>query len=197
LGSDTHLNLSASNTRQSRRDQTEIYQQHSTAPNAYSCQTGIRELFVPEHLAPYVSRSPRDTLAKDLKPVMFFIHGGGYATGTGSDPTYDGGTVVSRGDVVAVGINYRLISFSFLALDDGITNGNYGFSDAITALDWVRDNIRDFGGDSDRITTFGQSSSAATVRVVLASPKAIGKFVAAIPQSNLEIWDILTLSNDY
>jgi carboxylesterase type B len=49
---------------------------------------------------PYIPRSPRDALAKDLKPVMFFIHGGGYATSTGSDPTYDGGTIVSRGDVV-------------------------------------------------------------------------------------------------
>jgi carboxylesterase type B len=109
-------------------------------------------------------------LAKDLKPVMFFIHGGCYATG--NDPTYDGGIVVSRGDVVVVAINYPLISFDFLALDDGITN-------------WVQDNIRDFGGDLDRITIFGQSSGAATVRAMLASPKAIGKFVAAIPQNNL------------
>jgi carboxylesterase type B len=116
---------------------------------------------------------------------MFWIHGGAFTSGTGNDPTFDGGNIVSRGDVVMVAINYRLSTLGFLALDDGVTKGNFGFADQINALDWVRKNIRDFGGDPARITIFGQSAGAASVRAMLASPKSIGKFTGAIPQSNL------------
>ncbi|KAG9234531.1 cholinesterase [Amylocarpus encephaloides] len=123
--------------------------------------------------------------AKDLKPVMLWIHGGGYTGGTANDPTFDGGNMASRGDVVMVACNYRLGVMGFLALDDGVTKGNYGLGDAINALDWVRNHIHDFGGDPNRITVFGQSAGAASVRAILASPKARGKFKAAIPMSNL------------
>lgn len=123
--------------------------------------------------------------SKDLKPVMLWIHGGGYTSGTANDPTFDGGNVASRGNVVMVACNYRLGVMGFLALDDGTTKGNYGLGDAINALDWVRKNIRNFGGDPERITVFGQSAGAASVRAILASPKAKGKFKAAIPMSNL------------
>ncbi|TKA82943.1 hypothetical protein B0A55_01301 [Friedmanniomyces simplex] len=123
--------------------------------------------------------------AEKPKPVMFWIHGGAFTGGTGSDPTFDGGSLVSRGDVVVVTTNYRLGTLGFLALDDGVTNGNYGFADQITALKWVQANIKSFGGDPDRITILGQSAGAASVRALLASPKAIGKYAAAIPQSNL------------
>ncbi|OCL13561.1 cholinesterase [Glonium stellatum] len=120
-----------------------------------------------------------------LRAVMFWIHGGAFTGGTGADPTFDGGNMGSRGDVVMVTINYRLSTLGFLALNDGKTNGNYGLGDIITALDWVRAHIADFGGDPDRITIFGQSAGAASVRALLASPKAIGKYAAAIPMSNL------------
>jgi carboxylesterase type B len=116
---------------------------------------------------------------------MLWIHGGGYTSGTANDPTFDGGNMASRGDVVVVACNYRLGVFGFLALDDGVSNGNYGLGDAITALDWIAKNIQDFGGDPDRVTIFGQSAGAASVRAILASPKAKGKFKAAIPMSNL------------
>lgn len=116
---------------------------------------------------------------------MFWIHGGAFTGGTGSDPTFDGGSFASRGDVVVVAINYRLGSLGFLALDDGVTKGNYGLADQITALEWVKANIQDFGGDPDRITIFGQSAGAASVRALIGSPKAAGKFASAIPQSNL------------
>lgn len=116
---------------------------------------------------------------------MFWIHGGAFTGGTGSDPTFDGGSLASRGDVVVVTINYRLTTLGFLALKDGVTNGNFGIADQITALDWVIENIRDFGGDPDRITIFGQSAGAGSVRALMASPQAHGKFAAAIPQSNL------------
>lgn len=133
---------------------------------------------------PYLPAS-NSTSSDKLKPVMFWIHGGAFTGGTGSDPTFDGGALTSRGDVVLITINYRLGTLGFLALEDGVTNGNFGLADQITALDWVHDHIRDFGGDPDRITIFGQSAGAASVRALLASPKAIGKYAAAIPQSNL------------
>ncbi|KAH8703382.1 carboxylesterase from carbohydrate esterase [Talaromyces proteolyticus] len=120
----------------------------------------------------------------NLKPVLFFIHGGGFVSGSGADPEYDGGNMASRGDVVVVSINYRLGIFGFLALDDGITNGNFGIADQITALDWVRANIAAFGGDANLITLIGQSAGAASVRQLLTSPPAVGKFTGAIVQSD-------------
>ncbi|KAI0356107.1 carboxylesterase from carbohydrate esterase [Trametes cingulata] len=120
-----------------------------------------------------------------LKAVMFWIHGGAFTGGTGSDPTFDGGSLASRGDVVVVTINYRLSTLGFLALADGKTNGNFGLADQVAALDWVRAHIAAFGGDKDRITIFGQSAGAASVRALMGSPKAIGKYAAALPMSNL------------
>jgi hypothetical protein len=67
---------------------------------------------------------------------MFWIYGGGYTSGANLDPTFDAGNIVSKGDVVLFAINYRLAAFGFLALNDGITNGNYGIGDTINALDW-------------------------------------------------------------
>ncbi|KAI1115119.1 cholinesterase, partial [Nemania sp. NC0429] len=122
---------------------------------------------------------------RSLKPVMFWIHGGAFSGGTANDKDFDGGNLASRSDVVVVAINYRLGAFGFLALDDGVTDGNFGLADQITALDWVRKNIHKFGGDPNRITIFGQSAGAASVRAMIASPKAVGKFAAAIPLSNL------------
>ncbi|CAK7232949.1 hypothetical protein SCUCBS95973_008430 [Sporothrix curviconia] len=122
-----------------------------------------------------------------LRPVMFWMHGGGLTGGAGSDPTYDGGNLASRGDVVVVTINYRLSTLGYLALDSehGGLNGNYGLGDQILALDWVRDNIASFGGDPERITISGQSAGAGSVRAMMASPLALGKFAAALPMSNL------------
>ncbi|KAH8102123.1 carboxylesterase from carbohydrate esterase [Cristinia sonorae] len=122
---------------------------------------------------------------KSLKAVMLWIHGGAFTGGEASDSLFDGGNMASRGDVVIVGINYRLSTLGFLALNDGKTKGNFGIGDQITALDWVRQHITAFGGDPDRITVFGQSAGAASVRALMGSPKAIGKFAAAIQMSNL------------
>ncbi|TDZ37042.1 Cholinesterase 1 [Colletotrichum spinosum] len=116
---------------------------------------------------------------------MLWIHGGAFTGGFGSDPLFDGGNLASRGDVVVVTINYRLGTLGFLALDDDVTNGNFGIADQIVALDWVLDHIRDFGGDPARITIFGQSAGGAAIRALMASPKARGKFAGAIPMSSL------------
>ena len=120
-----------------------------------------------------------------LKPVMFQIHGGAFTGGTGADPTLAGVGLASRGDVVVVTINYRLQTLGFLALDDGSTNGNYGLADQITALQWVQKYIKSFGGDPTRVTIFGQSAGAGSVRALLGSPPAIGLYAAAIMESNL------------
>ncbi|KAK8090143.1 hypothetical protein PG997_005104 [Apiospora hydei] len=132
----------------------------------------------------FLPKSRPESLKSGLRPVMFWIHGGALAGGTANEAIFDGGNLASRGDVVVVAINYRLGTLGFLALDDGKTKGNFGLADQVTALDWVRANIRDFGGDPDRITLFGQSAGAGSVRALIASPKAVGKFAGAIPLSS-------------
>ncbi|KAI1645332.1 cholinesterase [Daldinia loculata] len=133
----------------------------------------------------WTTHIPAKPTTKKLKPVMFWIHGGSFINGAASDPTFDGGNLASRGDVVVVTVNYRLNTLGFLALNDGVTNGNFGLADQVNALEWVRKNIKDFGGDPDRITIFGQSAGAGSVQALIASPKSIGKFAGAIPVSNL------------
>ena len=128
---------------------------------------------------------------------MVNIHGGAFTSGTGNDPTFDGGVLASRGDVVLVTINYRLTTLGFLALDDGVTNGNFGLADQITALRWVQRHIKAFGGDPSRITILGQSAGAGSVRALMASPIARGLFAAAIPQSNLAGLAYATTYSDY
>ncbi|KAF8148877.1 cholinesterase [Crassisporium funariophilum] len=138
----------------------------------------------------YTPLLPRDSAkSKSLKPVLFWIHGGGFTGGEGSDSIFDGGNMVSRSDVVVVTINYRLGTLGFLALEDGVTNGNFGIADQasfqITALQWVHDHIADFGGDPSRVTIYGQSAGAGSVRALLAAKPAFGLFKGAIAQSNL------------
>lgn len=101
----------------------------------------------------------------------------------GSDETFDGGPLVSRGDVVIVTINYRLNIFGFLGLDDSIIPGNYAMADKIAALAWVKEHIAAFGGDPEKVTIFGQSAGGWSVVDLLKSPKATGLFHAAISQS--------------
>ncbi len=120
-------------------------------------------------------------------PVMFWIHGGGNTIGDGGP--YNGAALATRQDVVVVTINYRLGPMGWFAhpdlargnpLDD---SGNYGTLDAIAALEWVRDNIRAFGGDPDNVTVFGESAGAFDTLAMMASPLAEGLFHRAIVQS--------------
>ncbi|KAL2270352.1 hypothetical protein VTJ83DRAFT_2536 [Remersonia thermophila] len=134
---------------------------------------------------PYLPNPNAPPPKGSLRPVAVWIHGGAFIGGTAGDQTFDGGNMASRGDMVVVAINYRLNALGFLALKDGKTNGNFGLADQVTALDWVRANIRALGGDPDRVTVFGQSAGAGSVRALLASPKARGKFANAILLSNL------------
>jgi len=119
-----------------------------------------------------------------LKPVMVYLYGGGFTSGSGKNPNTDGTNLASRGDVVVISVNYRVGSLGFLAFDDGVHNGNYGISDMVTALEWVKKYVRYFGGDADRVTVFGESAGAMGAHILLASPKAKGLFHRAIMQSD-------------
>ena len=124
-----------------------------------------------------------------LKPVMVWIHGGGFIQGSSSVSIYDGAPLAQRGDVVVVTINYRIGALGFLALPDLIdendrnTAGNYGVLDQIFALQWVRDNIDAFGGDPSNVTVFGESAGGSSVCALLAAPDAAGLFHRAVIQS--------------
>ncbi|HKQ32422.1 MAG TPA: carboxylesterase family protein, partial [Thermodesulfobacteriota bacterium] len=128
--------------------------------------------------------------AKKPRAVMVFIYGGYFLHGFSGDPLYDGSFVSARGDVVVVSMNYRLGALGYLAgLKDGKTgeeiNGNYGLLDQILALEWVKENIRNFGGDPGKVTIYGESAGAMSVGIHLtASPRSAGLFRAAIMQSN-------------
>lgn len=121
------------------------------------------------------------------RPVLFWIHGGGFTHGTAAEPLYDGGPLATRGDVVVVSINYRLGAFGYLYLGDHLPDAglsaNCGQLDAIAALEWTRDNIAAFGGDPGNVTIFGESAGAASVGTLLAMPAAKGLFHKSILQS--------------
>ena len=121
-------------------------------------------------------------------PVMLWLHGGANAGGTGAGALYNDGKLVDHG-VVLVTVNYRLGVFGFLA-HPGLTSeserkssGNYGLMDQIAALQWVKKNIANFGGDPDNITIFGQSAGAQDTSVLMVSPLAKNLFQRAILES--------------
>lgn len=115
-------------------------------------------------------------------PVMVWLHGGGFAYGSGQWPMYDGARLAAQGAVV-VSVNHRLNVFGYLDLPEVEGSGNAGMLDLVAALEWVRDNIRFFGGDPDNVTIFGESGGGAKVSYLLAMPKAKGLFHRAIIQS--------------
>ena len=106
-------------------------------------------------------------MARDAhkRPVMVWLHGGGFTSGNGSYTMYDGANMARKHDVVTVTVNHRLNSFGFLYLADiggakYANASNAGMLDAVAALEWVRDNIANFGGDPNNVTIFGQSGGA-------------------------------------
>ncbi|MFD3508702.1 carboxylesterase/lipase family protein [Nocardia sp. NPDC058666] len=113
-------------------------------------------------------------------PVMVWIHGGAFAHGSNAVPAYDG-SAFARDGVVLVSINYRLGAAGFAVLEGA--PDNRGLLDQLFALAWVRDNVRAFGGDPDRVTIFGQSAGAMSVASLMGSPAAQGLFARAIMQS--------------
>jgi para-nitrobenzyl esterase len=122
------------------------------------------------------------------RPVMMWLHGRGYASGAGSEMLYNGAALARRGDIVVVTINHRLNVFGYLHLAD-IAGEKYagsgvaGMLDAVLALEWIRDNIENFGGDARNVTIFGESGGGAKVSTLLALPSAKGLFHRAVIQS--------------
>jgi len=122
-------------------------------------------------------------------PVLFWIHGGGFISGSGSFPFYDGAHMASRNDVVVVTINYRLGPLGFLALpelkeeDPKGGTGNYGTLDQVRALEWTRENIAAFGGDPHNVTAYGQSAGGMSICTLLVAPEAEGLFHRAMIMS--------------
>ncbi len=132
--------------------------------------------------------APRDATNGAKWPVMVWIYGGGLSNGTASTPLY-AGDVLARQGVIVVTANHRLGALGFLS-HPALTresahqaSGNYGLSDQMAALGWVRRNVAAFGGDPDNVTVFGQSSGSISISVLCASPLARGLFRRAIGQS--------------
>jgi para-nitrobenzyl esterase len=120
------------------------------------------------------------------RPVMVWLHGGGFSSLSGSSPLYDGTRLCQRGDVVVVTLNHRLNVFGFLHRP-GADSGNAGMLDLVLALAWVRDNIAAFGGDAGNVTVFGESGGGAKVCVLMGMPAAFGLFHRAIVQSGVHV----------
>ena len=127
------------------------------------------------------------------RPVMVYIHGGAYNTGSGASPWYDGTKLAKRGDVVVVTVNHRLNAFGYLYLarlfDDpsAADSGNAGQLDLVLALQWVRDNIAAFGGDPGNVMLFGQSGGGAKIATLMAMPSAKGLFHRAATMSGQQV----------
>ncbi len=122
------------------------------------------------------------------RPVMFWCHGGGFASGSGSSPGTDGTNLAHRGDVVVVTVNHRLnvLGFTYLGAlggEDFEQSGDVGMLDIVQALKWVRDNIGQFGGDPNTVMIFGQSGGGRKVGTLLDMPSAKGLFHRAVIES--------------
>ncbi len=133
------------------------------------------------------------------RPVMVYIHGGGYVAHTANFDIYDGVNLCRRGDVVVVTLNHRLNVFGYLYLADlggpeFADSGNVGQLDLILALKWVRDNIEEFGGDPQCVLIFGESGGGAKIATLMAMPSAIGLFHRAATSSG-EALNALTVED--
>jgi para-nitrobenzyl esterase len=125
------------------------------------------------------------------RPVIVYIHGGAYATGSGSSPLTNGARLAARGDVVVVTVNHRLgpLGYASLArIAPGFEDsGNLGQLDLVLALQWVRDNIAAFGGDPGCVTVVGQSGGGAKIATLMAMPAATGLFHRAVTMSGQQV----------
>jgi para-nitrobenzyl esterase len=177
-------------------------------PQAWS---GVRDATAYPHMAPqppapirglFESWTDPTTVAEDClglnvwtpglrdggkRPVMVWFHGGDFASLSGSRSVFDGTRLTKRGDVVLVTVNHRLNAFGFLylgqLLPEFADSANAGMLDLVAALQWVRDNIAEFGGDPSNVTIFGQSGGGGKVATMMAMPAGKGLFHRAIIQS--------------
>ncbi|MGC8535645.1 MAG: carboxylesterase/lipase family protein [Rhizomicrobium sp.] len=122
------------------------------------------------------------------RPIMVWLHGGGFAYGSGAWPMYDGANLARKGDLVVVTLNHRLNAFGFLELaqifgDHYAESGNVGMLDLVAALKWVQENAEAIGGDANNVTIFGESGGGDKVSYLMAMPAARGLFHKAIVES--------------
>lgn len=127
--------------------------------------------------------------SRRLRPVMVYLHGGAYAVGSSREMPNQGEGLVREGGIVFVNLNYRLGALGFLDLvryssSERPIQSNLGLRDMVAALEWVRDNIRAFGGDPDNVTLFGESAGANAVTTLMCVPAARGLFHRAIAESS-------------
>lgn len=131
--------------------------------------------------------------AATRRPIMVYLHGGAYSTGSGSDPLYDGAALSEYGDVIVITLNHRLNAFgyAFLArLGDARRfpdSGNAGMLDLVLALDWIRAHAAMLGGDPQRVMVFGQSGGGAKIATLMAMPAAAGLFQRAATMSGQQV----------
>jgi len=128
---------------------------------------------------------------REVRPVMVYLHGGAYSSGSAVDPLLDGRRLAAHGDVVVVTVNHRLNAFGYLylaRLDPRFPDsGNAGQLDILLALRWIRDNIAAFGGDPGKVMVFGQSGGGAKIATMMAMPAADGLFHAAATMSGQQV----------
>jgi para-nitrobenzyl esterase len=153
-------------------------------PTLAEVKTGSEDCLFLNLWTPFATLDDR----KKQRPVMVWLHGGGFAYGSGAWPSYDGANLAMRGDVVVVTLNHRLNAFGYMELGDIFgpayaQSGNAGMLDIVLALEWVRDNIAAFGGDPSNVTIFGESGGGAKVSTLMAMPSAKGLFHKAIVES--------------
>ncbi|MEX3107580.1 carboxylesterase/lipase family protein [Streptomyces sp. ST1015] len=135
-----------------------------------------------------------DPAPRAPRAVMVWIHGGAYKTGFSGSPGYDAQHISRKGDVVVVTFNYRLGIEGFVHLEGA--PANRGLLDQVAALEWVRDNIAEFGGDPGDVTVFGQSAGAGSIAALLAMPSARGLFHRAVAQSIPGVYFSAPLARD-
>ncbi|XP_073421401.1 fatty acyl-CoA hydrolase precursor, medium chain-like isoform X2 [Dendrobates tinctorius] len=129
--------------------------------------------------------TPADRVKEEKLPVMVFIHGGGLMMGGAM--MFEGSALSAHENVVVVSIQYRLGLLGFLSTGDHWATGNYGFLDQVKALQWVQENIADFGGDPKSVTIFGESAGGVSVSALVVSPLAKGLFHRAIAESGVAL----------
>ncbi|CAH2247888.1 jg12247 [Pararge aegeria aegeria] len=122
-----------------------------------------------------------------LLPVLVVVHGGKFIWGSGNDDIYGPDFIVDSSDIVMVTFNYRIDHLGFLSLDTAEAPGNAGMKDQIAALRWVKRNIKNFGGDPNRVTIMGESSGAMSVTYLALSPMSQGLFQRVISMSGVAI----------
>ncbi|HIG39778.1 MAG: carboxylesterase family protein [bacterium] len=135
----------------------------------------------------YLNVWTRDSHPRSLRPVMVWLHGGGFTSGSASGSMYDGVNLCNRGDIVLVSVNHRLGALGFLHLayadESAADTVNLGMLDILLALQWVQRNVQSFGGDPDNVTIFGESGGGRKVTTLLAMPEVKSLFHKAVIQS--------------